>query len=188
MPPLPQEAVQATQMSLAPATARSSDTNRAPGGMAQTSRPSMVTAASDINAGPDCCGTMDPDMALSCRSGLNVAMAPGSSVGHSDLHGPGYSMASRLQPSHKLQSHFRVRGLAAAGICVDGCSWCYCRKSQEPCMIKSEGHAEPPRPGTGKAGHPSVDTAQESCPQPSQKSLLHSRWPHPSTLVWENWP
>ncbi|MEJ1275161.1 hypothetical protein NN561_006056 [Cricetulus griseus] len=46
----------------------------------------MVKGALDISMDPDCSKIMDPNMALSCSSGLDITMELGSSAGYSDLH------------------------------------------------------------------------------------------------------
>lgn len=44
----------------------------------------MVVGASDISTDSDCSSVMDPDMALSCHSGLDVTMALDSNAVHPD--------------------------------------------------------------------------------------------------------
>ncbi|ERE66851.1 zinc finger protein [Cricetulus griseus] len=61
----------------------------------RSSRPSMITRASDISSDPGSSKATNPDMALSCSSGSDVTMTLSSSTGHSDLDD---SIGSR-QPS-----------------------------------------------------------------------------------------
>lgn len=64
------------------------DVTTAPGGSAHHSDGHLRLwgRASDINRDPGCSKVTDPDMALSCSSGLDVTMALHSYTGHSDLH------------------------------------------------------------------------------------------------------
>lgn len=75
---------QCTPLRWAPKALGPSDTNMAPDWVATC--PLVITGASDINRDPGCSKATDPDMALSCSSGLDVTMALHSCTGHSDLH------------------------------------------------------------------------------------------------------